>query len=157
MLVKDLMEPVTDNWLSPELSLHEAVCKMEATRWFGGGTTNGMLVLEREFKLVGVLSIKDIIRTAIPSYLETNLRGFAWDGMLEEHVRKACPIKVAEVMSRNLITIRPDDSLMRCADLFIDHSLQRLPVVDAAGRVLGMIHILNLYKHIASLMCTVEK
>lgn len=157
MLVKDLMEPVTDNWLSPELSLHEAVRKMEATTWFGGGTANGMLVLEHKSRLVGVLSIKDIIRVAIPSYLETNLRGFAWDGMLEEHIRKARPIRVVDVMSRNLITIGPEDSLMRCADLFIDNSLQRLPVVDAAGRVLGMIHILSLYKHIAALMCSVEK
>lgn len=157
MLVKDLMEPVANNWLSPELSLHDAVCKMEATKWFGECTVNGMLVLERSFKLVGVLSIKDIIRVAIPSYLETNLRGFAWHGMLEEHVKKSRTIKVADVMSRQLVTIGPDDSLMRCADLFIDNSLQRLPVVDAAGRVLGMIHIMNLYKHIAALMCAVDK
>lgn len=157
MQAKDLMEPVTNNWLTPELTLYDAVCAMRKLRKFSEVTGSGMVVLEHGLKLVGVISIKDIIRAVIPSYMENNLRGFAWEGMLEEHVRKARNVHVADIMSRKVITIGPNDSLMRCADLMIDNYLQRLPVVDESGRVLGMVHIHNLYSCIADLMCSVEE
>lgn len=156
MQVKDLMQPVVKNWLRPELTLHEAVCAMRKAQR-EGVSSNGMAVLEDGFKLVGVLSIKDIIRAVIPSYMEDNLREFAWEGMLEEHVQKAREVKVSDIMSKNVLTISPNASLMRCADLMIDHYLQRLPVIDDSGRVLGMIHIHDLYIRIADLMCEGEE
>jgi CBS domain-containing protein len=157
MLVKDVMEPVGQNWLHPEMNLPAAVTLMRKSRLAGDVNVNGMVVLDQGQKLVGVVSIKDIIRAVIPSYMENNLRGFAWDGMLEEHVKKARKIKVSDIMSKNVITIGPGDSLMRCADLMIDNYLQRLPVVDESGRVLGMVHIQALYVCIADLMSTLEE
>jgi CBS domain-containing protein len=157
MLVKDLMEPVGQNWLQQEMNLSEAVSMIRKSSLGGGVNVNGMVVLDKGQKLVGVVSIKDIIRAAIPSYLEGNLRGFAWDGMLEEHVKKASEIKVSDIMSKNVITIEPGDSLMRCADLMIDYYLQRLPVVDESGRVLGMVHIQALFVCIADLMASLEE
>lgn len=123
----------------------------------GGTSINGMVVLEDGLKLVGIISIKDIIRAVIPSYMENNLRGFTWEGMLEEHVNKARLVKVSAIMSKDVMTIGPKDSLMRCADLMIDNYLQQLPVVDDFGRVLGVIHIQDLYYRIADLMCSVEE
>lgn len=157
MLVKDLMVPVTDKWLSPEITLYEAVCVMQQTESSGESHVNGMLVLENGANLVGILSIKDVVRAVIPKYMEKNLRSFAWDGMLEEYARKAKQVNVSTIMSRILITIGPADSLMRCADLMINNRLQRLPVVDDSGRVLGVIHIQNLYEHIADLICSGEE
>lgn len=157
MLVKDLMAPVTDGWISPEITLYEAVCAMQQTQSIAESSVNGMLVLEQGAKLVGILSIKDVVRAVIPTYLEKNLRSFAWEGMLEEYAQKAQQVGVASIMSRKLITIGPVDSLMRCADLMINNRLQRLPVVDESGRVLGVIHIQNLYEHIAELICSAEE
>ena len=77
--------------------------------------------------------------------------------MLEEHVKQARGVIVSEIMSKNVVTIGPNASLMRCADLMIDNYLQRLPVVDDSGRVLGMIHIHDLYSRIADLMCSGEE
>ena len=156
MLVKKYMEPVADNWLRPELTLFDAVCTMRRAGGDSAIAVNGMVVLEHGLNLVGILSIKDIIRAVIPSYLEENLRGFVWEGMLEKQVEKAKGITVREVMSTRLIMVGPDDTLMHCADLMIDNYLQRLPVVDDSGRVLGVMHIWNLYKVIADLMCREE-
>ncbi len=156
MQVKELMQPVVKNWLQPELTLHEAVCAIRKAQR-EGVFSNGMVVLEDGVKLVGIVSIKDIIRTVIPSYMENNLRELTWDGMLEEHVQKAREVKVSDIMSKNVLTISPNASLMRCADLMIDHYLQQLPVVDDSGRVLGIIHIHDLYIRIADLMCADEE
>lgn len=157
MKVKDFMEPVAENWLRPEFTLFEAVCTMRKTTRVGEMSVNGMVVLEHGLTLVGILSIKDIIRAVIPSYLDPNLRRFTYDGMLEDQVRKASDILVRDIMSTRLYTVGPNDSLLRCADLMIDHHLQRLPVVDDSGRVLGLMHIRDLYVAIADHMCSLDR
>ena len=154
MRVKELMEPVTSNWLRPEQTLYDAICTMRRTRW-EESSVNGMVVLEHGIKLVGVVSIKDVIRAVIPSYLEDNLGGFTWGGMLEERAKKAGLMYVRDIMSTGLITIGADDMLLQCADLMIDNHLQRLPVVDKSGRVLGMVHIRDVYLTVTDIMCKV--
>ncbi len=159
MLVKDIMEPITTNWLSPDMTLSEAVCKMEQTKWgVYGASVNGMVVLEDGQKLVGVLSIMNVIRAVIPSYLvlDENLGGFTWDGMIEERTEKARGRKIRDIMSASVLTVSPDDSLMRCADLMVEHQLQRVPVVEKSGQVVGIVHIRDLYLAITNLMCGVK-
>jgi CBS domain-containing protein len=152
MRVKDIMEPVTSNWLRPEQTLYDAICTMRKTKW-EESSVNGMVVLEHGIKLVGIVSIIYVIRAVIPSYLEDNLGGFTWGGMLEEQVKKAGKMFVLDIMSTDLITIGSDDMLLHCADLMIDNHLQRLPVVDKSGRVLGMVHIRDVYLTVTDIMC----
>jgi CBS domain-containing protein len=159
MLVKDIMEPITTNWLSPDMTLQDAVCKMEETKWGPfGASVNGMVVLKDGCKLVGVLSLKNVIRAVIPSYmvLDEKLGGFTWDGMIEERTERAKGKKVAEVMSADVMTIAPDASTMRCADIMVEHNLQRIPVVEKSGKVVGIVHIRDMYMAITDLMCGVE-
>ena len=156
MLVKDIMEPITTNWLAPDMTLQEAVCKMRETKWGAfGAPVNGMVVLEEGRKLVGVLSVKNVIRAVIPSYLvlDENLGGFTWDGMIEERTEKARGRQIRDIMSASVLTIGPDASLMRCADTMIEHKLQRSPVVEKSGQVVGIVHIRDLYLAITNLMC----
>lgn len=156
MQVKKIMEPVTSNWLRPEQTLFDAICTMRRTKW-EDSSVNGMVVLEHGIKLVGIVSIKDVIRAVIPSYLEDNLGGFTWEGMFEDCAKKAGHLLVRNIMSTELVTIGAEDKLLHCADLMIDNNLQRLPVIDASGRVLGMVHIRDIYLTITDIMCNVEE
>lgn len=47
--------------------------------------------------------------------------------------------KIAEVMTRNPITCRPEDTLEACEDLMQKHQIRRLPVVDGLGSCIGML------------------
>jgi len=152
MRVKEIMEPVTSNWLRPEQTLFEAICTMRKTRW-EESSVNGMVVLEHGIKLVGIVTIKDVIRAVIPSYLEDNLGGFTWGGMLEERAGKAGKMLVRDLMTTTLITTKPDDMVIHCADQMLDNHLQRLPVVDSSGRVLGMVRRRDVYLAITDIMC----
>lgn len=152
MRVKEIMEPVTSNWLRPEQTLYDAICTMRKTRW-EDSSVNGMVVLEHGIKLVGIVSVKDVIKAVIPSYLEDNLGGFTWEGMFEEYTKKAGQVLVRNIMSTGIVTIRADDKLLHCADLMIDNNFQRLPVVDTSGRVLGMVHIRDIYLTITNILC----
>ncbi len=48
-------------------------------------------------------------------------------------------IPVAELMTRDLIIVQPEDTLDRVADIFASHHIHHLPVVDKAGRLKGIL------------------
>lgn len=54
------------------------------------------------------------------------------------------PLTAAEMMSRNLVTVRPDTPLVEVADLFRRHRFTSLPVVAEDGRYLGVIFQIHL-------------
>ncbi len=146
MKARDIMEPLAD-FLSPDDTLKEAVYKMRVCRRDDHRAgVKGMVVLESSQRLVGILSLKDILRCIIPFYMELmELGEFSWDGMLEEKTGKIGNRKVAEIMTRKVYTVPIDAPLMECADFIVKHNLQRLPVVDREASVVGMLYIRDLY------------
>ncbi len=46
---------------------------------------------------------------------------------------------VADVMTRDVVTIGPEDSLKTCADLMRVHQVSALPVVGAGNRIVGIV------------------
>jgi predicted transcriptional regulator len=73
MKVKDIMEPLT-NWLTPEMTILEAIRTMQHTKRGHGLAVNGIVVLDHEMKLVGILSTRDILRIVIPSCMRSPTR-----------------------------------------------------------------------------------
>jgi CBS domain-containing protein len=53
-------------------------------------------------------------------------------------------IRVGEVMSRQLYSCRPSDTLERAASAMAEHQVRRLPVTDADGRPIGMLSLSDL-------------
>lgn len=45
----------------------------------------------------------------------------------------------AEVVTSPLITTRPDTPLLAALGLLLQHKIKRLPVVDSAGRLVGLV------------------
>ncbi len=146
MKARDILEPLRD-YLSPDDTLKEAIYKMRVCRRNDVRTgVKGMVVLDQNLRLVGMLSLKDILRAIIPYYMKLiELGEFTWDGMLEDKTAKIADRKVAECMTGEVITVQPDAPLMECADFIVKHNLQRLPVVDHEKRVVGMLYIRDLY------------
>lgn len=73
-------------------------------------------------KLVGMLSEKDCIQAL----------------MRAVHDRLP-PSLVGDVMSRELLTVDPQTSLLTVAHIFMTNPVRRLPVVDERGRLVGQI------------------
>ena len=48
-------------------------------------------------------------------------------------------MRIAEVMSTELVTVRPDQSLKDVVQAMVDHGVSAVPVVDADGRVAGIV------------------
>jgi CBS domain-containing protein len=141
MKAKDLMIPLQD-YLRPENTLREAVNLLKtAKRGEERVGVKGLPVLDENGRLIGMLSMRDILKAVFPFYLSMmDLGDFTWDGMVEGIAKRTSERLVKDIMSKNVITVHEDASLMECIDHMIKHNIKRLPVVDKSGRVVGMIY-----------------
>lgn len=87
-----------------------------------------VLVREPTGELRGIISERDIVRA------------IAHDGM------KAMSNCAWAIMTRNLHTVRPGDSIQHALGLMTDRRIRHLPVIDAQGQLAGMISIGDLVK-----------
>ncbi|MBS1303461.1 CBS domain-containing protein [Loktanella sp. SALINAS62] len=63
---------------------------------------------------------------------------------MQAAAHKSGPATAADIMSQNLITVRPDTSFPEIADLFHRHRFTALPVVGEADRFFGVIFQIHL-------------
>ena len=150
MKVKDIMSPITE-YLTPDDTLQQAVIKMRTTRRLDHTGVKGLVVLNSQKDLMGILAIKDILRATIPVYLDVKISKFSWDGMLEEMAKRVACKKVKDFMSTDVTTVSEDAPLMNCVDLLIKKNLQRLPVVNQDNRVVGIVYIRDIFNVISQI------
>jgi CBS domain-containing protein len=48
-------------------------------------------------------------------------------------------LTAADVMTRDVVTVRPNDTLRQAAQIMLDRAVSSLPVVDAEGHVVGVV------------------
>lgn len=117
-----------------------------------------MPVVNEKGELVGIVSEGDLVRrvesgTARPSswWLEL-LKGNeerAKD-FVREHSRR-----IADVMTRNVVTVPPDAELGDIASLLERHSIKRVPVLEN-GKLVGIVSRANLLQGLAAISKTKE-
>jgi CBS domain-containing protein len=153
MKVKDLMVPIRD-FLKPDSTIKEAVNLFKtASRGEQRVGVMGLPVFDNSGKLVGMLSMTDILKAVYPSYMSMmNLGDFAWDGMLESLAAQARDKKVEDFMSRDVVTVSENEPLMECVDLILKKRVRRMPVLDKKGKVLGMVYLRDIFFAITKAM-----
>ncbi len=157
MKVKDIMEPLR-NWLTPEMSVLEAIQTMRQTKRGHGLSVNGIVVLDHDMKLAGIVSTKDILRMLIPSYLylEDTLDASTWEGLRADRTEKARSVTVSEIMTEDVRVISYNESITRCADMMLVEQLRRLPVLGPDGRIMGVVYLRDVYNAMTNLLCDAE-
>lgn len=157
MRIIDIMEPL-EYWLTPEMTLQEAIHVMHKTRRGHGLSVNGIVVLDVDRKLVGMVSTTDILRTILPPgmFLDEDPNGLSWEALRQDRTEKTRNIRVSEIMSEDVRIIRTTDTVMRCADRLLVDQLRRLPVVALDGRVVGTVYLRDVYNTVTQLLCETE-
>jgi CBS domain-containing protein len=153
MKARDLMIPLEDS-LNPDNTIEEAVkLLVSARRAEKKVGVKGLPVLSSSGKLVGMLTMRDILKAVLPSYMSLmNLGDFTWDGMLEEMAKKVAGRRVGEIMSLDVMTVGENAPLMECVDHMVKGNIKRLPVVDETGRVVGMLYERDIFLAITKAM-----
>jgi len=145
--------------LSPEMTL-EAAAELLVQREISGAP-----VVDERGHLLGILSESDILRrlkqiaeeTLGKRYLTSRVHsldllaflGEREHAAVEQVYRQLRSSKVADVMTRRTVAVRPTDSLEAVAAAMIEHDVNRLPVVDA-DRVVGIITRADLARVLAT-------
>ncbi len=68
-----------------------------------------------------------------------DLEEIVLDAELRASVRRFGDVRCADIMSRDVVTVREQDPLDYAVRLFDRHRLQALPVLDSAGRYAGLV------------------
>ncbi len=153
MKAKDLMIPL-QKYLIPDNTLKEAANLLRiAQRGEEKIGVKALPVLDESEKLVGILSIGDILKAVYPSYMYLmDLGEFTWDGMVEAFAKKAADKKVEELMTRKVITVKDDSTLMECVDHMLKNNVKRVPVLNKENKVVGMLYERDVFYEITKTM-----
>jgi acetoin utilization protein AcuB len=112
--------PVTIDYETPIVDAHQLMRERNVRR---------LPVLKND-RLVGIVTIGDI-REASPSDA-TTLSVWEMNYLLSK-------LTVEKVMTKNPITVKPEDPVKHAAQLMLDKKLSGLPVINAAGDLVGII------------------
>lgn len=110
--------------VAPDATVFDAIAKMDERRV-------GALLVMRGDQLVGVISERDYTRKVI----------------LLGRASKETPVE--EIMSSNVISVRPDMSLGECLKLVTDRGIRHLPVVEN-DKVVGLLSIGDLVRAVVA-------
>lgn len=105
----------------------------------------GLPVVDEDNKVVGIISETDIMKKE--SHVESPkmlnfLQGIIFlDDMkrFEEELRAIAAYKVEDLMSKDIVTVKEDDTFDYVANIMINKSINRVPVVDKDNRLKGII------------------
>ena len=98
-------------------------------------------VVDAANKLLGVVSCYDLLRAALPFFVDSNLaRALPEDAAVVCDGFEVCKAKTAaDIMNPKVVSVGPEDTFFAAEALFAEGRYNVLPVVDADGRLLGEI------------------
>lgn len=138
MLVKDWMtkDPIT---ITDDTSMMKAIHLMKQNRF-------RRLPVLHQGKLVGIVSDRDL-KEASPSKATT----------LDVHelYYLLAELQVKDIMTRDPVTVNPEDTVEHAAQLMLEHTISGLPVVSDQGVVAGIItqsDIFRAFMHITGIL-----
>ena len=102
---------------------------------------SGLPVIDENGKLVGMFTEKEVLSYTLPSYIEKVGRFIYEENpkSTKNKFKELCNIKVAKLMRKDVVTTTEDTALCEAARVMLTQKARRLPVLDNAGKVVGMI------------------
>ncbi|MDR3331629.1 MAG: CBS domain-containing protein [Synergistaceae bacterium] len=134
MLVKDIM----DRDLT---SLAEDTTLLEAIALLAAHDTSGLPVLGDGGKVIGFLSEKDILRSAIPGYLGYMDENFAMPDVdkIKARVKRVGRDPARDYMTKDAIVFDEEETISNAMVALFKKNIRRAPVVKD-GSLVGMVN-----------------
>jgi acetoin utilization protein AcuB len=129
-------------WMTSDvITVDEDTSMMKASQIMKENNIRRIPVM-RKGKLVGMITDRDI-KESSPSKA-TTLDVHELYYLLSE-------LKVKDIMSKNIVTISPEDTVEKAAVKMLEHRISGLPVVNDKGKVVGVITQGDIFKVLVSL------
>lgn len=96
-------------------------------------------VLNEAGKVIGVVSESDLLAKMALGGGEDGMPGMITGILHQQQVEKARAVTAGHLMTAPAATVSPDNTVEHAARLMYTRRVKRLPVVDAAGRLAGIV------------------
>ena len=159
--VKDLMIPLEDYphipyWFTLRQAM--AIVREAAVKFEGSFEPRAVLVFDEKYQLMGILTLRDIIKGLEPRFLQEtslikgdpNLAVLIGD-LFGPGLKEASQKPVSEVMSPIKVTIEGSAPIAKAIFVMIKEDVGLMPVMEG-GKVMGMIRLSDLFKEISDLV-----
>jgi CBS domain-containing protein len=159
--VKDLMIPLEDYphipyWFTLRQAM--AIIREAAIKFEGAFEPRAILVFDEKYQLMGILTLRDIIRGLEPRFMhetglvkmDPNLAVLVGD-LFGPGLREASQKPVSEVMSPIQVKVEGEDPIAKALFLMIQENVGLMPVIQDS-KVAGMIRLSDLFSEITHLV-----
>jgi CBS domain-containing protein len=143
---------VRDVMITPVITVKPSTTVKEAAELFLEKKISAAPVVDSEQGLVGIISEGDLlhrVEAGTERHRSRWLAGFIEADTLAAEYVKAHGRKVADVMTRSVITAAPDTPLHEVATLMEQNAIKRVPILDK-GELVGIVSRANLLQAVAS-------
>ncbi|HEY4689372.1 MAG TPA: CBS domain-containing protein [Anaerolineae bacterium] len=124
----------------------------------GARDISGVPVVDDDGAVVGIITELDLIvrntRLDVPRFMQILDLGripLEWPGHYQERMRHMLGTRAEDVMSRQVVTIGPEDSVEQLAELMVQRRVNPVPVVEGE-RLVGIVSRADLIDMMAAAM-----
>jgi len=148
MTARDVMD-TTFHTLLPQTPIAEAAREFIRASEEQKQRVFGMMVIDEQGRLVGMLSMYDILLLLRPKHIHIwgEMIDIDMTGLIDEACRRAKSILVGDIMTTDLITITADTHLQMILDIMIKKHIRRIPVLEN-GKVVGIVYLSKVFYHL---------
>ena len=134
MKVKEIMTKDL-NSIAPDLTVREALALLKKLQ------ISGLPVIDKDGRLLGMFTEKDVLSYILPSYIGKVGRFIYGENskITRKKFAELDNIKVSQLMRKEVATTREDVTLCEVAKIMLTQKVRRLPVLDTEGKVTGII------------------
>jgi CBS domain-containing protein len=158
-IVKDLMIPLEDYPHVPYwFTLNQAVIivREAAIKFEGSFEPRAVLVFDEKYGLLGILTLKDIVRGLEGEILRgPGGAALSWKDLVGPELKRQAQKQVSEVMSPFQVTVASGDPLVKALSLMLQENVERIPVLED-NKVAGLIRLADLFKEISGALLLSE-
>jgi len=151
-IVKDLMIPLEDYPHIPYwFTLNQAVIivREAAIKFEGSFEPRALLAFDEQYHLLGILTLKDIIRGLEGEILGgPGAEALSWKDVVGPELQRQAQKQVSEVMSPFKSTVDVEDSLVKALAWMVKEGVEKIPVIED-NKVVGLIRLTDLFKEIS--------
>ena len=145
MLIKEIMTRAVKS-ITPDTRLQEVASLMCLHRF------SSLPVTEDNDKLVGILAERDVLRYLFPS-IQDIMQGMGSMDFekMENDYQKILPLKAADLMIPNVITVDPEMPILKGVSVMAKNNFRRIPVAEenkTGKKLLGIISLGDIHRAI---------
>ena len=125
---------------TPVVTAQKDTLSEEVARMMAGNGITGVPVVDSDSKVIGVISEKDFLfhlgNKRTTSFMDIIAHCSENKGCLAISMRRQM---AEDIMTSPAVTVRADTPVSKLADIFTQKGINRVPVTDRDGRILGIV------------------